>query len=212
MVSTISLARAAWVPDDPERDREAAAGLAVAWVRQQCAEQQSSGILMLKAFGVERQIPSLRSFAAEHTVITPGAPRSRGWRSGPVLAYAPDGTTLELAARLARGSSLAAVESAHRFPLRGWAHQLGAVDLSRPDERPEGLRPELAEAVDRLDLCTTNGFDDPFGKQQAQRILRTLQGAGVLDRDVILGALAARGVSERAVRHLAKLINELDPQ
>ncbi|MFC9328659.1 hypothetical protein [Kitasatospora sp. NPDC057015] len=154
----------------------------------------------------------MRSFATEHTVTTPHAPRSRGRRSGPVLAYAPDGTTLGFAAGLARGSSLAFVESIHGFPLGGWAHQFGAVDLTRPAERPEELRPELAEAVDRLDLHTSNGFGDEFGKQQAQRILQTLRSAGPLDRDVILGALAARGTSERAVRNLAKLIDELDPR
>ncbi|MFJ4793336.1 hypothetical protein [Kitasatospora purpeofusca] len=49
-----SIVRAAWVPDDdPERDWELAADLAVAWVRRECAEQDAAGVLVVNAFGVE---------------------------------------------------------------------------------------------------------------------------------------------------------------
>ncbi|MEU3559354.1 hypothetical protein [Kitasatospora sp. NPDC006786] len=206
-----SLVRAAWVPDDdPERDWELAADLAVAWVRRECAEQDASGVLVVNAFGVEQQIPSLRTFAAEHTVTTPRAARSRvGSGIGPVLAYVPDEKTLNFAAGLARGSSLAIVESIGGFPLRGWASQLGAVDLTRPDEQPAGLRPEVAKAIEQLNFYKNNGFGDQFGKEQARRILQTLQSAGALERDVVLGTLAARGASDRAVRNLGKLIDGL---
>lgn len=212
MVSASSILRAAWVPDDdPERDWEIAADLAVAWVRQECAEQGAAGVLVLNAFGVEQQIPSLRRFAAEHTVTTPRASRDRvGRGKGPVLAYVPDEKTLDFAAGLARGSSLAIVESIHGFPLKGWARQLGAIDLTRPDEQPEQIDSELAEAIDRLDFYKNNGFGDQFGKQQAQRILQDLRGSGLLERDVVLGALAAKGASDRAVRNLGKLIDALD--
>ncbi|MBJ6613969.1 hypothetical protein ACFT8V_30085 [Streptomyces griseoincarnatus] len=212
MASESSILRAAWVPDDdPERDWAIAADLAVDWVRQECAEQGAVGVLVLNAFGVEQQIPSLRRFAAEHTVTTPRASRDRVGRGrGPVLAYVPDERTLDFAADLARGSSLAIVESVHGFPLEGWARQLGAIDLTRPEKRPEPIDSELAEAIDRLDFYKNNGFGDQFGKQQAQRILQNLRGAGLLERDVILGALAARGASDRAVRNLGKLIAALD--
>lgn len=128
---------------------------------------------------------------------------------GPVLAYVPDERTLDFAAGLAHGSSLAIVESVHGFPLEGWARQLGAIDLTRPDEQPEQLGSELAEAIDRLDFYKNNGFGDQFGKQQAQLILQDLRGAGLLEGDVILGALAAKGASDRAVRNLGKLIDAL---
>ncbi|KDN74812.1 hypothetical protein DF19_27385 [Streptomyces olindensis] len=212
MSSTSSILRAAWVPDDdPERDWEIAADLAVEWVQQECAEQGAIGVLVLNAFGVEQQIPSLRHFAAEHAVTTPRASHHRVGRGiGPVLAYVPDERTLDFAADLARGSSLAVVENMHGFPLHGWARQLGAIDLTRPDEQPEPLGSELAEAIDRLDFYKNNGFGDKFGKQQAQRILQGLRGAGLLDRDIVLGALAARGASDRAVRNLGKLIDALD--
>ncbi|MFE7192828.1 hypothetical protein [Kitasatospora sp. NPDC057541] len=206
-----SIVRAAWVPDDdPEREWELAADLAVAWVRRECAEQDASGVLVVNAFGVEEQIPSLRTFAAEHTVTTRRAARSRvGSGVGPVLAYVPDEKALNFAAGLARGSSLAVVESIGGFPLGGWASQLGAVDLTRPDEQPAALRPEMAKAIERLNLYKNNGFGDRFGKEQAHRILLSLQSAGVLERDVLLGALAARGATDRAVRNLGKLIDGL---
>jgi hypothetical protein len=174
VVSASSILRAAWVPDDdPERDWEIAADLAV--------------------------------------VTTPRASRDRvGRGKGPVLAYVPDEKALNFAAGLARGSSLAIVESIHGFPLKGWVRQLGAIDLTRSDEQPEQIDSELAEAIDRLDFYKNNGFGDQFGKQQAQRILQDLRGSGLLERDVVLGALAAKGASDRAVRNLGKLIDALD--
>ncbi|MFD7974061.1 hypothetical protein [Streptomyces clavifer] len=102
------------------------------------------------------------------------------------------------------------MESIHGFPLEGWARQIGAIDLTRPNKQPEQLDSELTEAIDRLDFYKNNGFGDRFGKQQAQRILQDLRGAGLLERDVILGALAAKGASDRAVRNLGKLIDALD--
>lgn len=212
MASASSILRAAWVPDDdPARDWEIAADLAVSWVRRECAEQDAIGVLVLNTFGVEQQIPSLRRFGEEHAVTTPGASRDRvGHGKGPVLAYVPDEGTLDFAARLARGSSLAVVESVHGFPLGGWARQLGAIDLTRPEEQPEQFDAELTDAIDRLDFYGNNGFGDQFGKQQARRILQDLHGAGLLEREAILGALAARGASGRAVRNLGKLIDALD--
>lgn len=109
---------------------------------------------------------------------------------------------------LARGSSIAVVEGT-QFPLRGWAQQLGAVDLTRPDDAPAQIPPRPAEAIDRLDFYGNNGFGDRFGKRQAQNILRDLHDAGALEGDIILGAIAARGASDRAVRNLAKLIDAL---
>ncbi|MEU1350343.1 hypothetical protein [Streptomyces sp. NPDC005795] len=168
-------------------------------------------MLVLNAFGVEQEIPSLRRFAVEHAVTTPRASRDRvGSGKGPVLAYVLDERTLDFAARLARGSSLAIVESVHAFPLEGWARQLGAIDLTRPNEQPEPLDSELAEAIERLAFYKNNGFGDQFGKQQARRILQDLRGAGLMERDVILGALAAKGASDRAVRNLGKLMDALD--
>lgn len=197
--------------DDAERDWQVAADLAVRWVRQECTAQGVTGVLVLNALGVEGHSPSLRRFAAEHAVTTPRASRNRVERGvGPVLAYVPDEKSLDFAMGLARGSSLVVVEGIHTFPLSGWARQLGAVDLTRTKEGAREIDPALATAIDRMDFYKNNGFGDHFGKQQAHRILDDLRGAGQMDGDVILGALAARGASARAVKNLRKLIHELD--
>ncbi|MFE1855875.1 hypothetical protein [Streptomyces sp. NPDC059489] len=45
------------------------------------------------------------------------------------------------------------MESVHGFPLKGWARQLSAIDFNGPDEQPERVDSELAEAIDRLDVA-----------------------------------------------------------
>lgn len=212
VVDTDRFLMTAWVPDDdPERDWQVAAELAVAWVRERCAEEHAAGVLVLNALGVEQHQPSLRRFASDYAVTTPLASRDRiGHGKGPVLVYCPDHKTLDFAATLAHGSSVAVVESLHRFPLHGWARELGALDLTRPEEQPRQLSPKLATVIDRLDLYKNNGYGDQFGKQQATRILRGLSDEGLLEMDLILGALAAKGASDRAVRNLRKLIQALD--
>lgn len=210
MPGNSNILRAAWVPDDdPERDWEIAAELAVTWTENECSEQNAAGLLVLNAFGPEQTISSLRRFAARHTCTTPRADRSRvGRGAGPVLVYVPDEKTLDFAMQLAQGSSIAVVESAG-FPLRGWAHELGAIDLTRPGDDSKEVSAELTAAIDRLDFHKNNGFGDYFGKQQAERILRQLHDTGALDRDTVVGALAARGASARALKNLTKLIEAL---
>lgn len=111
---------AAWVPDDdPERPWDDAANLAVDWILSEAGRLEIAPLLVTPtqhrwSSGAE----SIRWFAQHHTATTPRS----DWRSrsaGPVLAYVPDYHTFELAARQARGSSLAVVESVSN-PLRGW--------------------------------------------------------------------------------------------
>ncbi|MEU6175810.1 hypothetical protein ABZ832_28365 [Streptantibioticus parmotrematis] len=201
----------AWVPDDdPERDWEIAATLAANWVQRECDEQHVSGVLVLNAFGAETSVPVLRTFATHHVVTTPRASRARVTPGRPVLAYVPTAHTLDFAVGLARGSSLAVVEGGSLFPLRSWAGVLGATDLTRPDAQPPAFPAELAKAIDRLVFYKNNGYGDQFGKQQARSVLRGLRAAGLLDRGTIVGTVAARGASPRAVKNLNALIDELE--
>ncbi|MFF1447467.1 hypothetical protein ACFVYF_04800 [Streptomyces sp. NPDC058274] len=205
----MSTLRAAWVPDDdPERDWQVAADLAVRWVEREAAEQDATAVLVLNAFGAEQTVPALRRLAQRHLVATPRSGRQRvGSGVGPVLAYVPDAKTLEFATGLARGSSLVAVEGANLFPLRGWAAQVQAIDLTRPEDEAEEVDSRLTSALGRLKFYGNNGYGPPFDRQQAARVLDDLRSAGLLDRDVVLGAMAAQGISPNGLKRLGQLID-----
>ncbi|MFF1306536.1 hypothetical protein [Streptomyces sp. NPDC058307] len=205
----MSILRAAWVPDDdPERDWQVAADLAVRWVEREAAEQDATAVLVLNAFGAEQTVPALRRLAQRHLVATPRSGRQRvGSGVGPVLAYVPDAKTLEFATGLARGSSLVAVEGANLFPLRGWAAQVQAIDLTRPEDEAEEVDSRLTSALGRLKFYGNNGYGPPFDRQQAARVLDDLRSAGLLDRDVVLGAMAAQGISPNGLKRLGQLID-----
>ena len=93
------------------------------------------------------------------------------------------------------------------FPLAGWAATVGAVDLTQPDEPAAALHPLLAEAVDRLHWYGNNGYHSEFDRRTAAGIVDELYRAGLLDGDVVLGALAARGPAPRALKRLEVLID-----
>ncbi|MET8607056.1 hypothetical protein ABZV92_26310 [Streptomyces rubiginosohelvolus] len=204
----MSILRAAWVPDDdPERDWEVGTELAVRWVEHEAAEQDATAVLVLNAFGAEQSIPTLRRFAERHLVTTPRSGKQRaGSGVGPVLAYVPDAKTLEFATGLARSSSLAVVEGANLFPLHGWAAQVHAIDLTRPENEVEEVDARLTSALERLRFYGNNGYGPPFDRQQVARVLDDLRSAGLLDHDVVIGALAAQGLSPHGLKRLGQLI------
>jgi hypothetical protein len=96
---------------------------------------------------------------------------------------------------------------ANLFPLRGWAAQVNAVDLTRPEDETDGLDARLTSALDRLKSYGNNGYGPPFDRQQAARILDDFRAAGLLDRDVVLGAMVAQGVSPNGLKRLGQLID-----
>ena len=53
----------------------------------------------------------------------------------------------------------------------------------------------------------SNAFGGPSEKQRAQSILGELSKSGGLDRDFLLGAVLAAGVSVRGITNLAKIID-----
>ncbi|MFJ1827375.1 hypothetical protein [Streptomyces sp. NPDC088178] len=206
----MKIERAAWVPDDdPECGWDVAAALAVKWVEAECRRDGSTGVLVLNAFGADQTVDALRAFASRHICTTPRAGRNRVGRGiGPVLAYVPDARSLDFAMQLAHGSSIAVVESSH-FPLGGWALELQAVNLWEPDRPVEDVDARTREAIDRLHFYANNGFGDQFGKKRATSIVRGLRDADLLDRGALIGALAARGVSDRAMKNLGQIIDRL---
>lgn len=203
--------RAAWVPDDdPERDWEIAASLAVEWIEKQCAEQGASAVLVTNVVDTAWSVPSLANFAERHDHTTPQTRVTRvGCGAGPVLAYVPTPKSLFLAMTLARGSSLCAVEGIQTFPLAGWAREAGAINLLRPNKPPGQEDRSIVEAVQRLVFYGTHAYGTPLDRQQAERIVRGLRDEGLLDAEALPGAVAAHGISPRGVEKLRDLISRV---
>lgn len=196
----------AWVPDDDsQRDWSVAAGLATHWVRERCNEEGASAVLVTNALDY-LGVAELDDFERQYTRTSRRAGRNRVQRGvGPVLSYVPYAEDLEFAMRLARNSSIAVVETV-AFPIGGWAARLGAWNLVANRKTPP-LTEAVRDAVDRLKFYGNNGFGDRFGKRQAQSILGGLRTDGVLDRDVLLGAVLAAGLSARGTANLAGLLD-----
>lgn len=196
----------AWVPDDdPERDWDIAAGLAADWVEDRCRQEGAIGVLVTNALN-SLGVPELDAFARRHAQTSRRAGRG-GIGNGPVLSYVPEAEDLEFATGLARGSSLAVVESV-AFPLHGWAAWLEAWNLVTGEPTP-ALPANTRDVIDRLKFYGNNGFGDAFGKQQARSILTGPRGTGSPDRGLVLGAVLAAGVSARGIKNLDRLMDKL---
>jgi hypothetical protein len=212
----IQFERVAWVPSTPHTDHVTtghtatapvttprAIELAVTWVERQCA-QQGAGAILVTATGEEPPLALALTDSAcrfQHTTARRRGTDHLARGVGPVLAYAPDADSLDYAMSLACGSSLAVVERA-TFPLHGWAREVGAVDLTRPDDHLTGHDPQLAQAIDALAFYARH---PPQFDRQAHRILDGLCDLDLLDRDALIGAVAAHGVSPSGLRRLAAL-------
>ncbi len=204
----MSISSVAWVPDDdPERDWSIAAGLATRWVDDRCTKEGASGVLVTNALN-HLGVPELDDFVGRHTRTSRLAGQSRvGAGVGPVLSYVPFVDDLDFAMGLARGSSLAVVETVS-FPASGWAAWFQALNLVTGVRTPPLAEP-IKGAVDRLEFYGNNGFGDQFGKQQARSILSDLRNVETFDSDLLLGAVLAAGVSARGVKNLGRLIDKL---
>lgn len=197
--------RAAWVPDDdPCRDWEIAAALAVDWVLEQAASLPSRPVLVTNAFGVESSITSLQRLLryADHAT-----PRSRRgftpYQQHAVLAYVPYEDTLALAMQVARGGALGVVETVE-FPLGGWAREVDALDLTTR-QAAEPFSTEIGEQLDRVIFYGNNGWTRGFGADQTLRVLTALRRTGFDDLAAIVGFVAARGKSGKAMKRLRTL-------
>lgn len=203
---------AAWVPDDdPQRDWEDAASLAVDWIISEGRKQRATPLLVTPTqsqwnAGVE----SITRFARRYPATTPRS-RRVAKSGGPVLAYVPDYESLYLASTYARGSSLAVVETI-QFPLIGWAMELGALNLltgePTPDVRSDHQRAEL----ERVNFYGNNGWTRGFGASQASRVLSDVLRQDHLSADVIVGTMLGKGHNGDAVERLRKLIGRVSPK
>ena len=198
----------AWVPDDdPTRDWEVAARLATAWVNDCCQSEGAIGVLVTNTMD-SLGVGALDDFASRHVRTSRRAGRQRvAAGARPVLSYVPLEKELEFAMNLARGSSLAVVETVS-FPLRGWASWFGAWDLLRERPTPP-LSESTRETVERLAFYGNNGFGDSFGKRRAMSILEQLDESARQASDQLPGAAIAAGVSSRGAENLRRLMDKV---
>ncbi len=196
----------AWVPDDdPERDWGVAFQLASDWVEDRLVDAGGQAVLVTNAKN-DLGVSELEAFERRHVRTTRRASGiARG--TGPVLSYVPYGEDLEFAMRLAKGSSLAVVETVS-FPLHGWASWLGATNLVTNAKTPT-LSSAVVDAVDRLRFYGNNGFTDQFGKRMARSILTDLRSSDALDPPALVGAVIAAGVSASGAARLSVLMEKL---
>jgi hypothetical protein len=196
--------RAAFVPDDdPQRPWEDAQALAVAWIADEARGQGKEAVLVTDAFGSYTDDWPLNRFSRPTSHTTPRSGR-HGLRSVPVLAYVPNRGTLEFAINLAHGSSLCVVEDVSD-PLAGWAAAVGALNLVANEQMK--LDPRLTECLDRLAFYGNNAYTKGWGRDNAQKILEDIAADGLLDRGLILSALAAHAISSNGQDNLGKLID-----
>ncbi len=207
--------RAAWVPDDDvQRDWNDAACLAIDWIEAEAVKQGTHAVLVTSTFGGPiltyafsgRILNSpLSRYVRGRTHFTPRSGRHVP-RGVAVLSFVPTRRALDFAIELAQGSSLCVVESATE-PVAGWAADVGAINLLAGFATAQHP-PTFLEHLDRL-ASNGDNFGDTFGRRTAQQILDDLQHNGLLQRNNVVRALAARNISPRGQRQIEKMIDRM---
>lgn len=203
---TTHLQAAAWVPDDdPERPWDAAADLAADWIWQRSKAEGVEPLLVTNTFQDARGIENMEEIARSGGQATPQG--KQRFDPGPVLAYVPDERTLKLALNLARGYSLAVVETVS-FPLAEWAAGAGAINLldGTTSAMAEDVRADLDHAVF---FGGNNGWTDSHEKQNARTYLANHVRSGRLDPEQAASYVMAKGVSDRGAKRLRLLLEKV---
>lgn len=202
-----NLQAAAWVPDnDPQRSWEDAAGLAADWIWERSRIEGVIPLLVTNTFQNAVGIDSLEEIARKGGQATPQG--KQRFDRGPVLAYVPDERTLKLALELARGYSLAVVETVS-FPVTEWAAGAEAINLldgSRSSSSiPDDVKADLDHAVF---FGGNNGWTGQHEKQHAcNHLLRHVR-AGCLAPDQAASYVMAKGVSDKGAKRLRLLLEK----
>lgn len=196
----IDIQSAAWVPDDdPARDWDTATAFATTWTLQQATASGRRCVLVTNT--QRNDITGLTRFLAHAVQVTP---RSKVSGTGyAVLAYVPYEESLARAMQLARGGSLAVVESVG-MPVHGWARMLAATNLVT-GVPTEPFGDDVGKDLDRLMFHGSNGWTGGFGNDVSLRILRDLRTRGFDDAGAVVGVAAASGKSADAMKRLRTL-------
>lgn len=204
---TTHLQAAAWVPDDdPERPWDEAADLAADWIWERGEVEGVKPLLITSTFQNAKGIESLEVIAREGGQATPQG--KERFERGPVLAYVPDGRTLKLASNLARGYSLAVVETVS-FPLAEWAAGADAINLLDGSTSSSGLSDEVKADLDQaVFLGGNNGWTGPHEKEHARNHLVSHVRASRLTPDQAASYVMAKGVSDKGAKRLRLLLEK----
>lgn len=205
---TTHLQAAAWVPDDdPERPWDEAADLAADWIWERSEIEGVTPLLVTNTFQNAVGIDCLEEIAREGGQATPQG--KQRFDRGPVLAYVPDERTLKLALNLARGYSLAVVETVS-FPLAEWAAGAGAVNLldgsTSSSSLPDDVKVDLDHAVS---FGGNNGWTGQHEKEHARNHLVRHVQAGRLAPEQAASYVMARGVSDKGAKRLRLLLEKV---
>jgi hypothetical protein len=154
-----------------------------------------------------RSIDCLETIAHKGGQATPQG--KQRFDPGPVLAYVPDERTLKLALNLARGYSLAVVETVS-FPLVEWAAGAGAVNLldgsTGRSSIPDDVKADLDHAVF---FGGNNGWTGQHEKEHARNhLIRHVQ-AGRLKPEQAASYVMAKGVSDKGAKRLCALLESV---
>lgn len=201
------LQAAAWVPDDdPKRPWDEAADLAADWIWERSEIEQIEPRLVTNTFQNAVGIDSLEEIAREGGQATPQG--KQRFDRGPVLAYVPYERTLKLALNLARGYSLAVVET-DSFPLAEWAAGAEAINLlngsTSSSSLPDDVKADLDHAVF---FGGNNGWTGQHEKQHARNhLLRHVQAARLAPEQAA-SYVMAKGVSDKGAKRLRLLLEK----
>ncbi len=205
---TTHMRAAAWVPDDDsERPWDEAAELAADWIWERSKIEGVTPLLVTNTFQNAVGISSLGEIAREGGQATPQG--KQRFDCGPVLAYVPDERSLKLALDLARGHSLAVVETVS-FPLAEWAADAGAINLldgsASTSSIPDDVKADLDHAVF---IGGNNGWTGQHEKQHARNHLARHVQPGRLAPEQAASYVMARGVSDKGAKRLRLLLGKV---
>lgn len=198
----------AWVPDDdPERRWEDAADLAADWIWERSEIERVTPLLVTNTFQNAVGIECLEEITQKGGQATLQA--KERFNPGPVLAYVPNERTLKLALNLARGYSLAVVETVS-FPLAEWAAGAGAINLLDGSTSRSSMRDDIKADLDHaVFIGGNNGWTGQHEKQHARDHLARHVRAGRLSPEQAASYVMAQGVSNKGAQRLRLLLEKV---